>query len=192
MRHRRHRRHPLPSSNHGDGQHVSHSQAINEVKQVVNETKACLVTFKEDLKQAVSDAVDAKVESEGGVNMTILKGVVAELKKDLFEKLESIMIKPSSTDAPPPDIPLVTGPVKVPSRNQFVYNGACWHLPATFQFPYGATRYSGWKKWLVGAIHIDGTQRWKVVPTANCWEKIFLRKHNRISSRMNGSQYLVK
>ena len=116
-----------------------HTPAIKEVQRVVSETKACVVTFKEDLKQAVSDAVDAKVESEGGVNMSILKDVVADLKKDLFEKLESIMIKPSNADAQLPDIPLVSGPVKVPSRNQFQYNGAFWHLPATFQFPDGVT-----------------------------------------------------
>ena len=145
--------------------HVSHTQAIKEVQQAVNETKAYVVTFKEDLKQAVSDAVDAKVASEGGVNMAILKDIMGDLKKELFEKLESIMIKQNNTNAPLSDnIPLVSGPVKVPSQNEFLYNGAFWCLPASFQFPDGVTRYAGWKKWLVGAIHIDGLQRWQIKP----------------------------
>lgn len=179
--------------------HVSHTQAINEVKQVVTETKAYVITFKDDLKRAVSDAVDAKVESEGGVNMSILQNVVDALKKDLFEKIESIMIKPSETDTQP-EIPLVTGEVKVPSRNQFVYNGAFWHLPESFQFPDGATRYSGWKKWLVGAIHIDGTQRWRVKPycklvgkdiPSKVQQKIFKNEWKPIYSKMMEAPGLI-
>lgn len=180
--------------------HVSHTQAIKQVQQVVDETKAYVVTFKEDLKLAVSDAVDAKVESEGGVNMSILKNVVDDLKKDLFEKIESITIKPCDADAQLPDIPLVSKPVKVPSRNQFVYNGAFWYLPVTFQFPDGATRFAGWKKWLVGAIHIDGSQRWKVKPyrklvgkdiPSKAQQNIFKNEWKPIFSKMMEAPELV-
>lgn len=143
--------------------HVSHTQAIKEVHRVCTETKEEVAQFKEDLKRAISDAVDAKVESEGNINLSILEGVLAGLKKELFEKLENISVKPSD-DAISSDVPLLNSTVKTPSQFEFKYNGSMWFLPESFKFPEGTTRYTGWKKWLVGAIHVDGLQRWQVKP----------------------------
>ncbi|KAL3759839.1 hypothetical protein ACHAWU_007583 [Discostella pseudostelligera] len=143
--------------------HVSHTQAIKEVHRVCTETKEEVAQFKEDLKRAISDAVDAKVESEGNINLSILEGVLAGLKKELFEKLENISVKPSD-DAISSDVPLLNSAVKTPSQFEFKYNGSMWFLPESFKFPEGTTRYTGWKKWLVGAIHVDGLQRWQVKP----------------------------
>jgi hypothetical protein len=146
--------------------HVSHTQAIKEVHKVCTETKENVAQFKEDLKQVISDAVDAKVALEGNVNLSILQSVVGDLKRELFEKLESITIKSSEDEAISSDVPLLNlnSPVKTPSEFEFRYKGSMWFLPESFKFPEGATRYTGWKKWLVGAIHIDGTQRWRVKP----------------------------
>ena len=104
------------------------------------------------------------MESEGNVNLSILEDVVASLKKELFEKLESISLKPSKGNAISSDVPLMNSTVKTPSQFEFAYNGGMWFLPKSFQFPEGATRYTGWKKWLVGAIHVDGMQHWQVKP----------------------------
>jgi hypothetical protein len=173
--------------------HVSHTQAIKEVRQVVTETKNIVVTFRDDLKKAVSDAGDEKVAAEGGVNMALLERVMDGLKKELFNKLDSITIKPSDDINHSTDIPLISTTVNTPSPTQFVYNGAFWFLPESFQFPDGATRYSGWKKWLVGAIHIEGVQRWRIKPyhkllgkdiPSKVQQKIFKNEWKPIFSKM--------
>ena len=47
-------------------------------------TEAKVDSFMDGLRQAVSDAVDAKVEAEGGVNISILKSTLQEMKETKF------------------------------------------------------------------------------------------------------------
>jgi hypothetical protein len=48
--------------------HVEHQQAIKEVHTVCIETRNTITQFRNDTEKATSEAVDAKVASEGGVN----------------------------------------------------------------------------------------------------------------------------
>ncbi|KAL3806786.1 hypothetical protein ACHAXA_003905, partial [Cyclostephanos tholiformis] len=52
--------------------HVEHQQAIKEVHTVCIETRNTVTQFRNDIEKAIFEAVDAKVASEGGVNLSIL------------------------------------------------------------------------------------------------------------------------
>lgn len=89
--------------------HISHKHALREVLDVCKDTREKVVQFRDDLKAAISEAVDAKVAAEGGVNMAILNASLDSLKDQLFEKLESITINASDS------IPAETMPVVDPT-----------------------------------------------------------------------------
>eukprot|EP00804_Cyclotella_cryptica_P019646 CCRYP_013975-RA/>CCRYP_013975-RA protein AED:0.36 eAED:0.44 QI:0/0/0/1/0/0/2/0/151 len=71
---------------------VKHSQAIDQVLNVCKSTDAKIDSFMDRIYQAVSDAVDAKVAAEGGVNREILWATIQELKDEIFGKIESIQV----------------------------------------------------------------------------------------------------
>ena len=59
--------------------------------------------------------------------------------------------------------------VNVPTPFQFYYADEkkqmkYWCIPKSFQFPSGATRGIGWRKWLMGSVHVDGITPWNVKP----------------------------
>jgi hypothetical protein len=72
--------------------HVVHTQAIKEVHAVCIETRDTIAQFRDDIEKAISEAVDAKVASEGNVNLSILHDVVGNLEAELLEKLDCITI----------------------------------------------------------------------------------------------------
>jgi hypothetical protein len=144
--------------------HVEHQQAIKDVHAVCIETRNTVAQFRNDIEKLISEAVDAKVASEGGVNLSILRDVVGSLKAELLEKLDSITIRSSDNDGSNGGVPAVSPTVVLAGPFQFTYGGTCWCLPKSFQFPHGTMRFRGWTKWLRGAIHIDGVQRWRVKP----------------------------
>ena len=150
----------------GVPQYVTHTKALNEVRKVTEETKDIVLGFRTDLNQAISDAVDAKVEMEGGVNHSILQSSLERMKEDLFAKMESISFKQSEdTAALGSDLPIVNGTVQVAGPFQFSYKGRCWCIPESFQFTTGISRLHGWKKWLTGSVHIEGSgQQWRIKP----------------------------
>jgi len=47
---------------------------------------------------------------------------------------------------------------------QFAYKGKTWCVPESFQFPPKVNRLNGWRRWLQGAIHVDGTKKWRIKP----------------------------
>lgn len=161
----------LEKNNHvptatGVPQYVTHTKAINEVKTISSETKDIVLGFREDLKSAISEAVDAKVESEGGVNHSILQASLEKMKEDIFTKMESISFKDSNnTTTLESDLPIVNGSVQEAGPFQFLYKGKNWCVPESFQFPVGITRRHAWKKWLTGSVHIEDTgQQWRIKP----------------------------
>jgi hypothetical protein len=54
--------------------------SIGKILDVYLRTDAKVDMFMERLNKSVADAVDAKVEAEGGVNSSILKSTIQELK----------------------------------------------------------------------------------------------------------------
>ncbi|KAL7477681.1 hypothetical protein ACHAW6_008667 [Cyclotella cf. meneghiniana] len=82
--------------------------------------------------QAVSDAVGAMVEAEGGVNISILKSTLQEIKDEMFGKIENT--------------------VRVASLLEFHYKGTNWPIPESFQSPKETKRLQGWRKWLKGSL----------------------------------------
>jgi ABC-type methionine transport system ATPase subunit len=66
---------------------VKHSKLIKKVLEVCERTDAKVDTFMEHLNESVADAVDAKVAAEGGVNSSILKSTIQDLKDEILGKI---------------------------------------------------------------------------------------------------------
>ena len=90
-----------------------------------------------NLKQAVSDAVEAKVAAEGGVNITILQSTLQQMKDEIFGKIESIQVAQDqllheeikATNFDLEDAVRLAGPF------EFHDKGANWPIPESSQFP---------------------------------------------------------
>jgi hypothetical protein len=63
-----------------------------KVLDVCEKAEAKVTSLAANLKQAVLDAVDAKVAAEGGINNTILQSTLQQLKNEILGKLESIQV----------------------------------------------------------------------------------------------------
>ena len=61
-------------------------------------------------------------------------------------------------------MPVVEGDVCIAGPWSFFYRGTHWCVPKGFQFARDTTRLAGWRKWLKGAVHIDGQQKWRIKP----------------------------
>ncbi|KAL3777727.1 hypothetical protein ACHAW5_008956 [Stephanodiscus triporus] len=152
----------LEANNHapmatGVPPHVEHQQAIKDIHTVCIEIRNTITQFRNDIEKSISDAVDAKVASEGSVNLSILHDVVGSLKAALLEKLDSITICSSDNDGSNgDDVPAINPTVMLAGPFHFTYGGTCWCLlKSPFQFPHGMMQFRGWTKWLRGVIHID-------------------------------------
>ena len=85
--------------------------------------------------QAVSDAFDALVEAEGGVNISILKSTLHEMKDEMFVKIESgIMRHDKSHDIFKSNVVAIVDTVKVAIPFEFHYKGTNWP-PESVQSP---------------------------------------------------------
>ena len=145
--------------------HVAHSRDIKEVKVLCTETKDAVTDFRADLKASVSDAVDAKVRAEGGVNQSVLQNSLDGLKEELFERLESLAFQSSNTAPALEGIASSIDPVaRFAGPFEFKYRGSSWPVPESFQFASGLTRLNGWRQWLLGSVHFDGGQLWRLKP----------------------------
>ena len=66
--------------------HIVHTTSINKVFDICTDIKNKERELNIYLHEAVSDAVDAKVRAEGGVNSTILENSLLKPKEELFGK----------------------------------------------------------------------------------------------------------
>ncbi|KAL9181723.1 hypothetical protein ACHAXT_012066 [Thalassiosira profunda] len=160
--------------------HVAHSKAIKEVFDMCTEIRDGQEKFREELAEAVSEAVDKKVESEGGLNMALLTNKLDSMKKaitdDIAARIDSATAAgglntngDANTVATDNDLPTVNDTANVPAPYQFYYpdekgQQRYWCVPQSFHFPKAATRSVGWRKWLVGSVHVDGSTPWKIRP----------------------------
>lgn len=143
--------------------HISHAKALKEVFEMCTDTKEMLSQFKKELADCISEAVDSKVEAEGGVNGSILEKAMNNLKADLYVKLDAITVRVNNETR----MAATTGidqRVKIASMNSFGYLSRRWPVPQAFQFPEGTTIQMAWRKWLSGATMIVNNTRWKLLP----------------------------
>eukprot|EP00581_Thalassiosira_minuscula_P014100 CAMPEP_0183720094 /NCGR_PEP_ID=MMETSP0737-20130205/12806_1 /TAXON_ID=385413 /ORGANISM="Thalassiosira miniscula, Strain CCMP1093" /LENGTH=674 /DNA_ID=CAMNT_0025949905 /DNA_START=270 /DNA_END=2291 /DNA_ORIENTATION=+ len=137
-----------------------------EIPDLHTETKEAIGTFKNDVGEAISKVVNAKLASKEEVNILVLKNFLNDMKRDIIQKLECITVVnnddvPMDWLAPVPE-PTVT--VLNAGPFQFTYQGKVWCVPESFQFPAKINRLDGWRRWLQGAIHFDGTKKWWIKP----------------------------
>ena len=63
--------------------HIAHMHKITVVEGCCNDIKTAVVDFKSELRDAISQAIDDKVEDSGGINASILDSRILALEKRL-------------------------------------------------------------------------------------------------------------
>ena len=123
--------------------------------------------FREKLEESVSKAVDKKVAVEGGVNGAILDQKLNALKITLVKEFNAVACIDGGANMD--TLPAVnTDNVEAPGPNQFIYTDLknqmrYWCVPESFGFS-NTTIQIGWKKWLMGSVHVEGSTAWKIKP----------------------------
>jgi len=147
--------------------HVDLQVAIKDVLCVCKDTQATVKdlgkVMKTELKISIFEAIDEKVKSDGGVNGAILGDVIETLKGQIFDRLEK-MSRVVHEMPTVPILPIMEEDVHVAGPFSFNYKGSAWCVPESFQFPAGASRQVGWRKWLKGGVHVDDQKRWVIKP----------------------------
>jgi hypothetical protein len=148
--------------------HVDLQVAIKEVLGVCIDTHDTVEELgkgmKTELKTSIFEAIDEKVKSDGGVNGAILTEAMHILKGQIFGKIDQMSHVQQMPTIPDIEIPTVEDDVHVAGPFSLIYQGSAWCVPESFQFPAGAIRRVGWRKWLKGGVHIDGGKRWVIKP----------------------------
>ena len=163
--------------------HVTHSKAIKEVLCVSIANSNRLDKFAADLKEAVSEAIDAKVTADGGMNQatmkTAMEGMLTVFRADLCNDLR---MSTSGRNVESNEVnPASIGHTNTctPTANQFQYQDSkgvmrFWCLPKPFAFSHETKRWAGWRKWLTGATVVDADgSRWHTKPFRHLRSKDF-------------------
>jgi hypothetical protein len=147
--------------------HVNLKVVIKDVLSACVDTQSTVQdlghAMKEQLKDSIFKAIDKKVKRNSVVNGAILAGAMQNLKRQIFEKLDQ-MSEIKHVIPTIPDMPIVEEDVNLAGPFSFSYKGSAWCVPESFQFPARATRQVGWRKWLKGAVHVDGDSKWLIKP----------------------------
>ena len=149
--------------------HIDHAIALKGIFDVCTGISSKLDDQQEAVCKSVREAIDEKVEADGGVNAAIMSKALRELRDHMFAKMDDLFASRGARGAPEPDLnaqplPVVEDDVRIAGPWSFCYGGKFWCVPKGFQFARGTTRLAGWRKWLKGAVHIDGEQKWRIKP----------------------------
>ena len=161
---------------------MKHAKDMKRLLDISTQTFQCVNGFKAHLKECIADAIDEKVASEGGVNMSILEGMLNNLENKIVNKIETVAavatVEATRTGDGISNLPLINaGVAQVPSLHQFSYadeKGQMrhWCVPESFLFPKEASLKTGWRLWLTGAVHFDDSKTpWKVKPYRELTER---------------------
>ena len=151
---------------------VRHNRLLDICHQLLVLNAEALIKFREDIKDAVADAVDKKVAAEGGVNSAILAQEMEKLKTDMRNIVGEILTQT------PEDITavlrrdqlgqVVDPTIRIPGQTQFSYTDnditrvTC--IPPTFEFPSEISRFEGWRRWLCGQTFMYEGFKWQLPP----------------------------
>ena len=150
---------------------VKHNRLLDNCHQLLVLNAEALSKFRDDIKDAVADAVDKKVAAEGGVNSAILTAEMEKLKTDMREMVGEILTQTpaDSTAVLRRDQSEQVDPtIRIPGQTQFSYTdngitrGTC--IPPTFEFPSEISRFEGWRKWLCGQTFVYEGVKWQLPP----------------------------
>ncbi|KAL7537408.1 hypothetical protein ACHAWF_013067, partial [Thalassiosira exigua] len=182
--------------------HVEHAIAIKDVFDLCTEMKSHVLDLKNGIKEAVFEAVDEKVSSEGGVNHSLLESSLDKLKEDIFKKIESMSSRSNAaTDRADEDLDaamavdapvVVEEEVRIAGPFSFSYKSSCWPVPESFTFPIEITRLAAWRKWLRGSVHVVANEQWKIKPYRKFTSRELHSKQLKDIYRMQWKPILLK
>lgn len=167
---------------------VQHNRLLDNCHQLLVLNAEALSKFRDDIKDAVADAVDKKVAAEGGVNSAILAAEMEKLKTDMREMVGEILTQTpaDSTAVLRRDQSEQVDPtIRIPGQTQFSYTdnngitrGTC--IPPTFEFPSEISRFEGWRKWLCGQTFVYEGVKWQLPPFRHLKGTAFAPDNRRI------------
>ena len=147
--------------------HIDHTIKLKAVFDMLIKIDSKIDEYDKTLSKSVHEAIDKKVSEEGGVNSTILSNALTKLKDEILARIDANL---SGAPRALPDnnitepLPVVEDDVQIATPFSFKYKGSVWCIPQSFMFPRDVTRLVGWRKWLVGSVHIEGGRMWKIKP----------------------------
>ena len=168
---------------------VKHNRLLDNCHQLLVLNGEALNKFRDDLKEAVADAVDKKVAAEGGVNRSILEEQLEKLNTNMRGMVRDILTQSSTNNAAVlrhDQLEQVVNPIiRIPEPTQFSYtdskgNTVATCIPHTFEFPSHTNRYNGWRKWLCGQTFVHEGNTWQLPPFRQLKGKHFSEKSSRI------------
>jgi len=144
--------------------HIAHMRKIITVECRCNDIKAAVVDFKSELRDAISQAIDDKVEDSGGINASILDSRILALEQRLGVRLDQLgCASLLESRVAVTHIDASSAPV-LASANQFLYRGKYWCVPESFQFPREMNRLNGWRMWLCGMVVVSNNVVYRIKP----------------------------
>lgn len=152
--------------------HVVHSCELKEVKEQNDGIIEQIGMFRNDIKEAVSDAIDAKVEADGNVNSAILQASLKGLEERLMQKVDELTNGRNNAVADSTRVVADGNEVDLTGigrriggqYDSFMYDGRFWPVPKDFIFPIEVTRLHGWRIWCTGKVHVQNGQTYKLKP----------------------------
>ena len=127
--------------------HIQHAIALKGIFDVCTGINSKLDEQQDAVCKSIHEAIDTKVEADGGVNSAIMSKALKELQDHLSAKMEDLFASGGARGAPEPDpnaqpLPVVEGDVRVAGPWSFFYKGTHWCVPE-FQFAQDTTRLAG-------------------------------------------------
>jgi hypothetical protein len=145
---------------------VKHNQLLVKVMELCILNSDSIKEFKDELKDAVAEAIDAKVTAEGGVNRATMVVELEKMTEVLRGELKACLRDNDTLGGG--QSAEVGSTLCKPRPDQFHYTdggrsrATC--IPDDFAFPLGTKRYDGWRKWLCGQVYEHEGVRWQLPP----------------------------
>ena len=141
--------------------HVEHLCRIKELKDVSVSLKEDVMEFRQCLEECVGEAIDKKLEVDGGINASILDKRLKNMENLLLQRINQV-----SGCTPPPMQPVLhDGEIDLDVRGQlFLIEGKFYCVPPNFASPAETTRLNGWRMWLMGKTVVYNNKTFKTKP----------------------------
>ena len=142
--------------------HVEHLCRINELKDVSVSLKEDVMEFRQCLEESVGEAIDKKLEVDGGINASILDKRLKNMENLLLQRIDQVS---GCTPRPPMQPVLHDGEIDLDVRKQlFLIEGKFYCVPPNFAFSQETTRLNGWRMWLMGKTVVYNNKTFKTKP----------------------------
>ena len=130
--------------------HIDHSIEIENVLQLCGKVIVSVDKLDSIIKLYITNAIDAKVESEGHVKLAVLNKVFASFRKNILGDLKLSVL--TVADQLLDNESLVDAEIRVVNYFTFKHDNVCWCVPPSFAFLENTTLWNAWQMLWCGSI----------------------------------------